>query len=284
MPVQYDICVGTVPVRVVTGPDVSPELREFLSAFPVSNAEPRLDLIFTDTLPATTDEGPTFAHPGAKLQAKSLRFTDYASPAGYVITLTEGKLTVHFSPNDASRLTWRQRLQLWQPMDPFFTSPGASILGTLIYGLWHWLMQVVLLQGDASFIHASCVEKDGQALLLPAWGGVGKTSLMYQMVVFGGWRFLADDLAILARDGAVYLNPDPIAVYPYNLLGLPKVREQVMRRQSALGRLQWQVGEILRGPSGVGRRMSPRHVVRGRARGAAGAAPKDDLSPALEPE
>ena len=63
------------------------------------------------------------------------------------------------------------------------------------------MVQLALLNHGATFCHSSAIERDGEAILFPACGGVGKTSLMSRYVE-QGWNFLADDLCTLdAREG-----------------------------------------------------------------------------------
>mgnify|MGYP001619561886 CR=1 FL=1 len=80
---------------------------------------------------------------------------------------------------------------------------------------------------------------------------------MYQLVTIGGWRFLADDLTIISHDGTIHTNPNPIAVYPYNLKGLPEIKKNFLALQSFIGRFQWYLFQGLFGEKGATRRVSP---------------------------
>lgn len=254
---EINFWVGTVPVCANLEGQGLGMIQEFFSQFPPCAQEPRLTVHFKDDLTGEVQTDAPFSRRGARQDAHYLQFTDYASPVGYVVRGTREAVVAYVNVNDMSGLAWRQRLQLRQNFNPFYLNAQQRALGALIYGMWHWLMLVVMAQNGSTFVHASCLEKGGRALMLPALGGVGKTSLMYQMVTFGGWKFLADDLTILDADGKVSFNPDPIAVYPYNLVGLREIEKKVMAEESVLGRWQWQVGKLVRGLDGVGRRIGP---------------------------
>ena len=81
-----------------------------------------------------------------------------------------------------------------------------------------WLviaMQLSLLGCGHTMIHAAALEKDGQVLMLPSWGGVGKTATVCRFVREYGWRLLGDDLVILGN-GQVKPFLKPFVIYPYH--------------------------------------------------------------------
>jgi hypothetical protein len=80
--------------------------------------------------------------------------------------------------------------------------------------------------------------RDGHAVALAAWGGVGKTSLMLQLVQHRGWQFLADDLAVLDDSGAVYRSPWRIPVYAHSLDGKGELRRRLFTGRGLVDRLQ----------------------------------------------
>ena len=88
-----------------------------------------------------------------------------------------------------------------------------------------WLIisiQLLLLEMDCTLIHAAALEKNGEAILLPSWGGVGKTATVMNMVCEDGWRLLGDDLVILqANEILPFLKP--FVIYPYHKALFPKI-------------------------------------------------------------
>ena len=85
-----------------------------------------------------------------------------------------------------------------------------------------WLViaiELQLLRLGKTLIHAAAVEKDGKVLLMPSWGGVGKTAIVCDFVKKYGWRLLGDDLVIIDDEGVhPFLKPFVIHAYHANLL------------------------------------------------------------------
>lgn len=90
-----------------------------------------------------------------------------------------------------------------------------------------WLstcVQLFLLELNYTFIHAAALEKDGKVILIPSWGGVGKTATVITMIKKDGWRLLGDDLVILKKDEVMpYLKP--FVIYPYHKSLFPDIFE-----------------------------------------------------------
>jgi len=79
------------------------------------------------------------------------------------------------------------------------------------------------LQNRAVFVHGAALERDGQALLFPSWGGVGKTALVAELVRSHGWGFLGDDLTLVDESGWCYAFPKAMVLYPYHRALFPEV-------------------------------------------------------------
>lgn len=84
-----------------------------------------------------------------------------------------------------------------------------------------WLIiciQLLLLEQNCTFIHAAALEKERNVLLLPSWGGVGKTATVKIMVKEAGWKLLGDDLVILTEKRILpFLKPFVLYSYHKNL-------------------------------------------------------------------
>ena len=81
-----------------------------------------------------------------------------------------------------------------------------------------WLiivLQLSLLACEHTLLHAAALEKEGKVLLLPSWGGVGKTATVCRFVRDYGWRLLGDDLVIIG-EGRVLPFLKPFVIYPYH--------------------------------------------------------------------
>lgn len=88
-----------------------------------------------------------------------------------------------------------------------------------------WLViavQLSLLACNHTMIHAAALEKQGEVLLLPSWGGVGKTATVCTYIKEHGWKLLGDDLIIIAEKKALpFLKP--FVIYPYHKKLFPEL-------------------------------------------------------------
>ena len=116
-------------------------------------------------------------------------------------------------------------------------------------------------------VHASGLQApDGGVLLLGGTGGVGKTSLCLELGRGAGYRFLADDIAVMDAGGGaasgpgarghVYPNLAYPKVYAYNVTGHGGLRAAVLGGRGALDRLHWAAHKA-RGLDKVRRRVPP---------------------------
>jgi hypothetical protein len=86
-----------------------------------------------------------------------------------------------------------------------------------------WALQLVMLQSHATFVHCAAVEKDGEAILFPSWGGVGKTAIATSFVRDDGWKLMGDDLVLLSQDRTCLPFPKSMVLYPYHSSIFPEL-------------------------------------------------------------
>jgi len=89
-------------------------------------------------------------------------------------------------------------------MIPHEDMPAEHGLPTLEWGL---NLAIAMRFHCFLMLHAAVVERNGRALLLPAWPGHGKTTLCAALV-HRGWRLLSDEFGLL-RPGGIELTPVP---------------------------------------------------------------------------
>jgi hypothetical protein len=234
-------------------------LHRLFSSLPASTEPAGIELKIAAAVPAGAgDHSETFLAAGAELGSSWLRFSDDAAPVGYRLSRKDdGTYEIVCSLRDYGNCRgFRNRLRQRRLFNNFFMGDAEQSLN-ILYCLWFYITQVAMVAADTTYLHASGVERGGRAVLLPAWGGVGKTSMLYRFMQEDGWRFLADDLAIVDSSGTVHKNPTPIAVYPYNLVGQDALQRHVLSRETATGLLHWHVWKMLKGPDRVGRRIFP---------------------------
>lgn len=117
------------------------------------------------------------------------------------------------------------------------------------------ISQTALLERDASLIHSSGIEVNGQGVLFAAWGGVGKSLLASRTVLHGSAKFLCDDHGVIDADGQMHLNLLPMHLYAYHSQD-PKLRDRMLGSLSAGSRMQWAIGKRLK-PGKAVRWVSP---------------------------
>lgn len=89
------------------------------------------------------------------------------------------------------------------------------------------MLEVTMLRAGVTFAHCAALEKDGEALFMPARGGVGKTATVVRMVQNHGWRLLGDDLVLLDRDtGSVFPFLKKFVIYGYHKDLFPQLFEK----------------------------------------------------------
>jgi hypothetical protein len=82
------------------------------------------------------------------------------------------------------------------------------------------VMYLKLLEVGMLFMHAGGVTKDGKGILLPAYGGTGKTTLSMALLD-QGHKLLGDDLLLVDVDKQiVYPYPRPLHIFTYNVRNL----------------------------------------------------------------
>lgn len=77
------------------------------------------------------------------------------------------------------------------------------------------MIQIMLLKLNYSFIHAASVSKNQKAILLPSWGGVGKTACVSKLVD-NGYKLLGDDLNIISGNAEILGFPKAFVLYFYH--------------------------------------------------------------------
>jgi hypothetical protein len=87
--------------------------------------------------------------------------------------------------------------------------------------LW---IQVLLLKRGFSFIHSAGIELNGKGLVIPAFGGAGKTILMSALRLVEGFKFFGDDFVIVSKKGEMYPYPSDFSIYPYHIPLFPELK------------------------------------------------------------
>lgn len=118
--------------------------------------------------------------------------------------------TLRVDPPRSVRRFLRRQVQLtFEGREPFLPLPRSMAAPMLEAGL-NWCVGNFAHQYVV--IHAATLERGGQALLLPAPPGSGKSTLCAALV-FRGWRLLSDEFALLDPEtGMLQPIPRPVAL------------------------------------------------------------------------
>lgn len=114
----------------------------------------------------------------------------------------------------------KYRLQI-QLQDGHFCLSGKRDLSPFVMAI----QQIILLQRNASLVHAAAIGAGNKGILLPGWGGTGKTCAILTMLrEMQDTSFLADDIAIVRNENKehyIYSYPKAFTIYPYHKKAYP---------------------------------------------------------------
>lgn len=174
----------------------------------------------------------------------------------YCLQMKENIYNVYIKSNEFSLKKKLIPDALYKFKDWNFLSPGEVLAKNFMYDIFDYLAQIINLKTDQSFIHASAFTKDGRTVLIPAWGGIGKTTSMLKLVNEQGWKFLSDDLALISKDNKIYRTPKKLQIYAYNLENQEEIKKIFFNKRDSLDKLSWKWHLIRKGKKGVRRRIS----------------------------
>lgn len=80
-------------------------------------------------------------------------------------------------------------------------------------------------QHDVLYLHASSLEKHGEACIFPAWKNTGKTNTVLSMHT-QGYNFLADDYSVVYQ-GNAYLYAKSFNIFSYNFARFPRLLKNI---------------------------------------------------------
>jgi hypothetical protein len=179
----------------------------------------------------------------------------------YEAALGENPLRILVSParrnllrkiNHTVKKSWR-----------YFHTHGRSgaiyYVKRFVYYIYMPMMQLALLRKGATLAHCSAIERNGSAILFPAWGGVGKTSIMSRLMA-EGWRFISDDSCVIRDDGVCFTHPLPMHIYKYHEKQSPGLVARMLQNSTLTDRLLWRGLSLIKKPDTLVRWVTPGRV------------------------
>lgn len=170
--------------------------------------------------------------------------------------LTKDPTTVRVQLQLASTVLDRLSRPLLRLGTRDYSSLVELIAKNAIYEIVDPLLWCKLLAFDATLVHAGAVAApDGRGVLLMGTGGVGKSTSTLSLVVERGWKYIADDLAVIAG-GDVIRHPKRLQVYAYNADLVPGLSEPLLDGRPRVDQAVWKVRRRLLGSKQARRRVA----------------------------
>lgn len=175
---------GLVAIRVQPDTPGEAQLRDMLAPF---LGEPRAPLQLQVRADLTAVHGQSHAEDAYRYTADSL-----------------------YLPGD--------KVQIIQIEDGYRVEGRGELLTAVIP-----LLDRLCVREKTAMVHAAIVDYRGAGVLLPAWGGVGKTSTVAKLVAMPGVRFMADDWGFLSGDGNLLGYAKPMFIKPHHRTIYPEL-------------------------------------------------------------
>ena len=86
------------------------------------------------------------------------------------------------------------------------------------------VLRWALTERGYAMIHTASIEHDGIANLVTAQTDTGKTTTMLQLLKSGEFRFMADDLMIVNKEGDIWSYPKPLTISAHTLRAVNAAR------------------------------------------------------------
>jgi hypothetical protein len=141
----------------------------------------------------------------------------------------------------------------------YFHTHGAPAylhhLKRFVFYIYMPFIELMLLKSQSTLAHCSAIENDGRVVLFPAWGGVGKTSIM-SLYLDKGWKFLSDDSCVIASSGNASIHPLPMHIYKYHEIQSPELIAKMLSQLTPVDRLLWRVIGKIKEPDNLVRWIS----------------------------
>lgn len=160
---------------------VDEELGRQLAGFPLADESTAADIVLRDVADLAFDH------------VDAVVIENYVFGDGVLLDLKE-RIGIRLA---------HERLTYWCPSASHLSVP--------------YLIQLLLPSRNRSFVHCAALAVRGAGVLLPSFGGIGKTSLVAEALREDGVKLLGDDLCMVAADGTLLGYPRPFALYRYHM-------------------------------------------------------------------
>jgi hypothetical protein len=251
-PTSYHFRLGTMPIAIQGNNGFTNALTAELNPIADQTAtNPIVTFQIVDSLSpleTATVMNPVTVTPEAfQYQAGRVRYEVRVKPGGLhaLVSVPEPGALRSFLPVSLQRAMHFNHLDYWERRGKSF-----------IYDIFDYITQSAQLSFHQTYVHASSMERDGKAIALLAWGGIGKTTSLLKLILEDGWKFLSDDLGVVDAHGQLYRSPKNLQIYGYNLQGQDKIESALFANRTMLDSLSWSFFRTIKGNHRVRRRVS----------------------------
>lgn len=136
--------------------------------------------------------------------------------------------------------------ETWKMLLSHGDSLNIHWLKDFVYSIFPFVVQCMLSERHGALIHAGGFSVDGRGVLLPGWGGVGKSTIVSRAVLHGSAKFISDDFAVVNNKGTMFLHMLPIHAYAYHLDQDKELKKRIFESCSWLNRMFWPIGSTFR--------------------------------------
>lgn len=146
-----------------------------------------------------------------------------------------------------------------RPFTKLMTRDYSSLIDVIaknvLYEIVDPLLWCRLLNHGATLAHAAAAQTpDGSGVLILGTGGVGKSTTVLSLVKDLGWRYISDDLVVLA-DGQIIRYPKHLQVYAYNVALVQGLETELLQNRTALDQSLFRLRRAILGPKQARRRI-----------------------------
>lgn len=234
-----NFAIGNINVAVSGKSTIAEEFQKILEL--VETKDSHVDLAFelVEQLPEWSD-GTYFSLDNYNIRENQFRVTEKLFC--YELRLSENpvRVLVARKKTDIHRNILATIRKSWKYFSTHGSRAHLRYLRRLVFYVYLPLVELALLKRRSSLAHCSAIEKEGHVVLFPAWGGVGKTSIMSRYIE-NGWKFLSDDLCVISDNGTASLHPLPMHIYKYHEKQSKELVEKMLLQSDTLDKLLWQV-------------------------------------------
>ena len=234
-------------------------LCQKLAPLMVSNGTPDIRFIQVSSKPGTSESFTRLEK--FKVGRYSLSGTAHSRLNYSISREMDGTLMVQMSP--VRRGTFKELGNRINKGWKYFIRYGCGLESCMAKRFLINLMLPVLffrmVERGMTFVHCSAVCRDGVCFMFPAWGGVGKTSLMSHFLNHG-WNYLCDDLTVMDRCGEIHHFPIPMHIYRYHKKVCKAMTDSMERAMTPHERSLWNFAAHFVGENKLVRWIEPARV------------------------